>query len=98
MIKSRHQVTLQEAWTLFVERIIYDIDEHRYSKRVVPRLYLLWSILAAADPSYIHLSHVYAACDNRFTINVYDHIAISFIVGGETVEILGRIEQSGSYI
>ena len=96
-IVSRHQVSLQQAWELFVERIIYDSDEHRYSKRVVPRRYLLWSLLAASDPSSIHLSHVYAACDNRFSIYVYDQIALSFVIGGETVEIVGRIEQSGSY-
>jgi hypothetical protein len=97
MIKSRHQVTLQEVWKIFVERIIYDSDEHGYSKRDVPRRYLLWSLLAAADPSSIHLSHVYAACEHRSTIYVYDHIALSFVVGGETVEIVGRIEQSCSY-
>ncbi|GFH49920.1 predicted protein [Chaetoceros tenuissimus] len=96
-IVSRHQVTLQEVWKLFVERIIYDSDEHGYSKRDVPRRYLLWSLLAAAEPYSIHLSQVYAACDNRFSIYVYDHIALSFIVGGETVEIVGRMEQSGSY-
>ncbi|GFH49924.1 predicted protein [Chaetoceros tenuissimus] len=96
-ILSRHQVSLQQAWTIFVERIIVNSDEYWQSKRNVPRRYLLWSLLAAADPSSIHLSHVHAGCDSRWSINVYDHIALSFIVGGERVEVVGRIEQFGDY-
>ncbi|GFH49918.1 predicted protein [Chaetoceros tenuissimus] len=96
-ILSRHQVTLQEAWELFVERIICDSDEYEYSERDVPRRYLLWSLLAAADPSSIHLSHVHAGCESGFRIHVFDHIALSFVIGGEKVEVVGRIEQYCSY-
>ena len=96
-IISRHQVTLQEAWELFVERIIHDSDEHKYSERDVPRRYLLWSLLTAADPSSIFLSHVHAGCESGFRIHVYDHIALSFVIGGEKVEVVGRIEQYCSY-
>ncbi|GFH44176.1 predicted protein [Chaetoceros tenuissimus] len=95
-ILSRHQVTLQEAWTLFVERIIVDRDESYFLKRNdVPRRYLLWSLLAAADPSSIHLSHVHVGSSNNSEIHVYDHIALSFVVDGEGVEVVGRIEQYG---
>jgi hypothetical protein len=95
-ILSRHQVTLHEAWTLFVERIIIDHNELYFSKKdVVPNRYLLWSLLAAADPSSIHLSHVHAGSSNDSRVDVYDHIALSFVVGGESVEIVGRIEQFG---
>ena len=96
-IVSRHQVTLQQAWKIFVERIIVNSDEHWHSKRDVPRRYLLWTLLAAADPSSIHLSHVHAGCDSCFNINVYDHIALSFEVDGERVEVVGRLEQLGGY-
>lgn len=95
-ILSRHQVTLQEAWTLFVERIIIDHNELYFSKKdVVPNRYLLWSLLAAADPSSIHLSHVHAGRSNDSRVDVYDHIALSFVVSGESVEVVGRIEQFG---
>lgn len=96
-ILSRHQVTLQEAWKIFVERIIVDSDEHKCSERDVSRRYLLWSLLAAADPSSIHLSHVHVGCDNGSSISVYDHIALSFVVNDERVEVVGKNDQSGHY-
>ena len=97
-ILSRHQVTLQQAWTLFVDRIIVNYDHYYRSMRDhVPRRSLLWSLLAAADPSSIHLSHVHAGCSSRFFIHVYDHIALSFVIGGERVEVVGRIEQYGDW-
>ena len=94
-ILSRHQVTLQEAWKIFVERIIVNSDENKHSRRDMSRRYSLWSLLAAADPSSIHLSHVHAGCSSRFFIHVYDQIALSFVIGGEKVEVVGRMEQFG---
>ncbi|GFH49915.1 predicted protein [Chaetoceros tenuissimus] len=88
---SRHQVTLQEAWTLFVERIIVDSD--RYKPTKVPRRYLLWSLLVGADPSSIYLSHIHVGCCKHESINVHDHIALSFFVSGQRVEIVGKIRQ-----
>ncbi|GFH49921.1 predicted protein [Chaetoceros tenuissimus] len=96
-ILSRHQVTLQEAWTLFVERIIYDSDENEFSEIYIPRRHLLWSLLAAADPSSIHLSHVHTTYESLSSFHLYDHIALSFIVGGERVEIVGKRKQSIIY-
>ena len=88
---SRHQVTLQEAWTIFVERIIVDSD--RYKPTKVPRRYLLWSLLVGADPSSIHLSHIHVGCCKHYDINVHDHIALSFVVSGQRVEVVGKIRQ-----